>query len=62
MHVQGARIDPAAVANLPPSVHAAVVDAFGSVLPSVFLDFVPIMAIGIVFVLLLRETELQRVP
>ncbi len=58
MHLQGARIDPVAVANLPPKVHAAVVSAFGSVLPSVFLDFVPIMAVGIVIALMLKEIPL----
>ncbi len=58
MHMQGARIDPAAMADLPPKVHTAVIDAFGAVLPSVFLDFVPVMALGILFALLLREVPL----
>ncbi len=51
----GAVIDPNDIANLSPAIHDAVIQAFGTVLPSIFLLFVPILAIGIIIALSLKE-------
>ena len=55
---QGARIDPQVIAQLPESLHHVFVEVFGSVLPSIFLDFVPLLLAGVVVALLMKEIPL----
>lgn len=55
---QGARIDPRAIHALPVSIQHVFADAFGTVLPSIFSDFVPILCIGIIIALTLPEIPL----
>jgi len=54
----GAHIDPQIIAKLPPEIHHTFVNVFGVVLPSVFLNFVPVLAISVIIALFLKEIPL----
>lgn len=51
-------IDPTAINHLPAAIHDTVVTAYGHVLPSIFLTFVPVLAIGILIALSMKEVPL----
>lgn len=54
----GTQIDPAAIASLPPAIHQTFEAVFGAVLPSIFLDFVPVILAGVVIAFFLKEIPL----
>lgn len=51
-------IDPATVGQLPPHIQAGVIEAFGTALPSIFLDFAPMFAVAFVIAFFLKEVPL----
>jgi EmrB/QacA subfamily drug resistance transporter len=55
-----ARIDPKAIANLPPQIHQAIVTAYGTALPSIFIDFVPILLAAVIVAIFLKEIPLAN--
>ncbi|MDP1795487.1 MAG: hypothetical protein Q8K63_15215 [Acidimicrobiales bacterium] len=61
MHLNRAAVQsgPAALAALPPGVHAVVIDAFARALHVAFLCGIPLAALGFVIVLFLREEPIR---
>lgn len=57
-HLQG-RANPQIINHLPPHLHHLIVSAYGTALPSIFLDIVPIFAAGFIIALLLPEIPLS---
>ena len=55
----GANIDPMRLAQLPSHVHAVVVSTVGDVLPHMFLNFVPVLLLGVLAALLLKEVPFK---